>query len=128
MMGLRREEISIGNPDDEKTQWVWRMNESTLRSLSTLPPAYYLNTIPGGVGLGNFFLGNLMDLTPKQRAQRSRVMGAVTPFKAYEYDPMYQKSVFLRDWARVQRKIRLGLDDAVPNSVPAETNLEEQEE
>ena len=128
MMGLRREEISIGDPDDGKTQWVWRMNESTLRSLSALPPAYYLNTIPGGVGLGNFFLGNLMDLTPKQRAQRSRVMGAVTPFKAYEYDPMYQKSVFLRDWARVQRKIRLGLDDAAPNSVPAETNLEEQEE
>jgi hypothetical protein len=41
---------------------------------------------------------------------------------------MYQKSVFLRDWARVQRKIRLGLDDAVPNSVPAEPNLDWSEE
>ena len=114
MMGLRKEKLSLGDPDEENYEMVWRVNESSLRTLAAIPPAYYANQIPADVGSAQFFLGEMMDLSPKQRARRLRVLGAVTPTKGYIYDPIYQKGQMLRDWKATQDRIRKGLYPAVP--------------
>ena len=118
--GLREEDVVVHptHPDpDQRVQRLWRINESALRALANWGPAYYAGQVPYNVEWTEMMFGDLMDLPPRERAQRMRLMGAMAPVKGFRYDPVYFKRLLMEQINEEEKAIQGRYREVAPTAL-----------